>query len=833
MSGIISKNYHTNGIYTILVEWSAVHNVASNKSTISASLKIRSNTSGATLYVSPKANSYITIDGVQKKFTSADVSHGGAKTTTLGTASVTVNHDSAGNKTLTITGYWPCIATLTGIYYANMSCSGSVSLNKITQSPNTPTSLSTIKVSDSQINLSWSHSATNLRPLTRFRIQRKVDGGSYSDVTTRTTKTYSDAVSPNHSYQYRVRAENSAGNSSYVVGTAIKTSPAAITNLLVQRVKDSQQNLSWKNASWPSGVCEKLRIQRWDNITNSYVDLKTLATPIPSSYSDVTTKADYKYRYRIRAENSGGSSSYLESSYIYTTPKAPTSVKAVRDGMNVIITCTNGSAIVETTALQYQLNNGAWQALKSFVGNENYYQHSDPPGGELRYRWRNERGDLYSAWAESGTVITEVPPAAPINLSPNGIVFDALDGFSFLWSHVPIDGSSQTKAELRWREKGTTAWIGNYAHNLSSQSVILDNTYFDNGKEYEWGIRTKGSHNDFGPWSNSASFKTSERPFAVILYPPTNESIHDNPEITIVWDYHDAEETSQFRYILTLYSSTGKILGTFTEIGDASEKLLNYVLKDQNEYSIGLKVMDGDGMWSEEIFRTFFVEYSTPEPPVLDFQTDEETGSVAITITNPYNPENPNPPEVIYNRIFRKVDDFPEMLIADHIPPDGTIADFFPGICNTNVYRVEAVSEIDSVATNEFVLDLQIIDYIFINSGVDSSFNNCIPLTLSLTMNHSFRRSSVQHHFHGRKYPVHYEGEQAEWQTEISSVIDYDMVDRIEKFIQNSPGPYFYRDPTGKWFPISIINSRISMNPPTLPVFSLTAMRLDIEGLMY
>ena len=64
MSGTISQNYHNN-LYTLKVEWSAKHDVANNRSTITARLKISSNTSGAFLYVSSKANSSITIDGTE------------------------------------------------------------------------------------------------------------------------------------------------------------------------------------------------------------------------------------------------------------------------------------------------------------------------------------------------------------------------------------------------------------------------------------------------------------------------------------------------------------------------------------------------------------------------------------------------------------------------------------------------------------------------------------------------------------------------------------------------------------------------------------------------
>jgi predicted lipoprotein with Yx(FWY)xxD motif len=81
--------------------------------------------------------------------------------------------------------------------------------------PSAPSSLNATANSSQQITLSWSDNANNEAG---FQLERATNGGSYSLLTTlaANTTTYSDAnLSSSTAYQYRVRAYNDAGHSSY------------------------------------------------------------------------------------------------------------------------------------------------------------------------------------------------------------------------------------------------------------------------------------------------------------------------------------------------------------------------------------------------------------------------------------------------------------------------------------------------------------------------------------------------------------------------------------------------------------------------------------------
>jgi len=82
--------------------------------------------------------------------------------------------------------------------------------------PNAPSSLSASAISSSQINLTWQDNSTNE---TSFKLERATSAaGPFSQIATpgSNTTSYSDSgLAPSTTYYYRVRASNSAGDSSY------------------------------------------------------------------------------------------------------------------------------------------------------------------------------------------------------------------------------------------------------------------------------------------------------------------------------------------------------------------------------------------------------------------------------------------------------------------------------------------------------------------------------------------------------------------------------------------------------------------------------------------
>jgi|GEM_PF-842171 len=99
--------------------------------------------------------------------------------------------------------------------------------------PLTPTNLTAAAISTSQINLTWTDASTNE---TGFKIERRVSGGSFSQIITLpadTTSFANSGLSAGTTYIYRIRATNTAGDSDYTADARVTTSapPPASTNI--------------------------------------------------------------------------------------------------------------------------------------------------------------------------------------------------------------------------------------------------------------------------------------------------------------------------------------------------------------------------------------------------------------------------------------------------------------------------------------------------------------------------------------------------------------------------------------------------------------------------
>src|SRR3989339_334279 len=122
-----------------------------------------------------------------------------------------------------------------------------------TSSPTTPSNLTAVVISSSQINLSWTTSTDNVgvSGYAVFKNDSKiadVTGTSYNNT----------ALASSTTYTYAIRAYDAAGNisdySSSVSATTLAsstdaTAPSAPTNLLANVISSSQINLSWTTST--------------------------------------------------------------------------------------------------------------------------------------------------------------------------------------------------------------------------------------------------------------------------------------------------------------------------------------------------------------------------------------------------------------------------------------------------------------------------------------------------------------------------------------------------------------------------------------------------------
>ena len=183
-----------------------------------------------------------------------------------------------------------------------------------TTPPAAPTNLTAVPVSNSQINLMWTDSAPNEQG---FRIER-CTGASCSDfaqiaTVTANVSSYSNTgLTAATSYNYRVRAYNTVGDSDYsniasAVTLEAPATPAAPTNLIAAAVSRSQINLTWTdNATNENGFI----IERCKGATCTSFSQVATVGPDVTMFSNTALNANTSYRYRVRAYNASGSSGY-------------------------------------------------------------------------------------------------------------------------------------------------------------------------------------------------------------------------------------------------------------------------------------------------------------------------------------------------------------------------------------------------------------------------------------------------------------------------------------------------------------------------------------------
>jgi len=193
----------------------------------------------------------------------------------------------------------------------------SVTTSALSQPPNAPSNVVVVAVSNSLVHIQWKDSSNNEE---RFRIERKVGAFGFFDFRFNigANNTFaSDDVSPNTTYTYQIRAENSQGNSSFAVSNTVTTPevpPNAPSNLQATLILDTRIDLTWSDNSLNE---TGFRIER--KIDNGTFELLTTKSKDSNSHSDTGLLANMTYTYRISAENSVGRSAFSNEASATTT----------------------------------------------------------------------------------------------------------------------------------------------------------------------------------------------------------------------------------------------------------------------------------------------------------------------------------------------------------------------------------------------------------------------------------------------------------------------------------------------------------------------------------
>ena len=200
-----------------------------------------------------------------------------------------------------------------------------------TSSPTTPSNLTAVVISSSQINLSWTASTDNVgvSGYAVFKNDSKIAdvmGTTYNNT----------ALASSTTYTYAIRAYDAAGNisdySSSVSATTLAsstdaTAPSAPTNLLANVISSSQINLSWTTST------DNIAVTGYSIFRNN----AKIADVTGASYNNMGLTTSTTYSYVVKAYDAAGNLSMASNTVTATTlsnstdsiaPSAPSNLRA-------------------------------------------------------------------------------------------------------------------------------------------------------------------------------------------------------------------------------------------------------------------------------------------------------------------------------------------------------------------------------------------------------------------------------------------------------------------------------------------------------------------------
>lgn len=525
--------------------------------------------------------------------------------------------------------------------------------------------------------------------------------------------------------------------------------PSGITNT---RNSDTRNTVSW---SAPSTSTTKpvssIKVERsidggsWSQIAS--VGGST------TSYSDTSTSADHSYAYRVRSSNSAGYSSYVTSGTTYNTPSAPTSITASRLAeTKVSLAIANAARTATALELQRSTDQSTWEDVASIAGSPVTATEDEPGGGTFWYRARNTRGSLVSAWsAASNAVVTICAPNAPSLVAPaSGVtVTMATLELTFSWKHSPIDGSAQTQAELRYYASGGEAVASGdepwktVVINGAAQTASVDNA-FEVNSIITWNVRTKGAHDDFGPWSSNRVFYLRQEP-SVFFAAPADGFVVENIPIHIRLQYDDVSGSLANAAIAI---SKGSSVVYSLDMGTSTETVIHaddWLPENGAAYTLSVAVRSSSTLTASAT-REVTVDFILPQPAVLTVENDESTGCASVFVGLE---AVDGMAEAASISVYRVSEDG-RVLLGDGLGPGASISDRYAPL---NVgYSYEAVTFAASGAVNTVAFPASFGTswaYLYFADGIARGMWN--PQT-----SYDIEPSYKLVHYVGRKHPVGY-----------------------------------------------------------------------------
>jgi uncharacterized protein len=198
--------------------------------------------------------------------------------------------------------------------YKGLNSTSSLLSSAIDTSIPVPTNLTVIQNNVYTFNLNWTDSSTGEDG---FKIERKIDDGSFSEVGTTTSTSYVDStLSKGYgTVYYQVRAYKGIYNSAHTAANSAVSFPAP-TNLTITQKSITSALLTWNDNCIGE---DKFEIERKLSTESIYSKIAEVigGDTASKSYSDTTIELGNTYDYQIKGVYGSNSSAYTSINYYH------------------------------------------------------------------------------------------------------------------------------------------------------------------------------------------------------------------------------------------------------------------------------------------------------------------------------------------------------------------------------------------------------------------------------------------------------------------------------------------------------------------------------------
>jgi len=328
--------------------------------------------------------------------------------------------------------------------------------------PRMPTRLTAEAISSSEIKLTWQDNSSLEDGV---RIERSVKGDIWirvASVGPDVTQYVDASVEPDVLYRYRVKAYNSAGDSTYSEEVVISTMLPP-RGLKVVGLSSSEVKLSWHdNSNNEKGFIVERSVDNneWTKVAVTDVNV--------TEYVDSGVALESGYLYRVRAYNKDGYSSYSETIGV-SIPSGPKDLVANVDAEGMVaLTWRDTSKFESGFRVEWKgLNqlSSEWKEVGSTKANEKTFIDARKLNeGVYVYRVRAFNETAFSDYSNEATVVVLEAPSE-LRVVVNGKVV------KLAWK----DNSNLEEGFRIRRNDGISGWVevGKVGYNKTEFSDIV------------------------------------------------------------------------------------------------------------------------------------------------------------------------------------------------------------------------------------------------------------------------------------------------------------------------------------------------------------------------